>query len=71
MTIRKKQRPLKEYEIDVDVIDLDAYVAYHTRDHFPLIFEYEDEDVGIENSIILFYPDDPLDDFWFIGDDDE
>jgi hypothetical protein len=30
---KKVKRPLKDYEIDHDVIDLDTYVAFHTRNY--------------------------------------
>lgn len=45
---RKPSRKLKEYEIDVDVIDLDSYVAFHTQTY----------DISFEDSegYITFIP---------------
>lgn len=45
----KPQRKLKEFEVDVNVIDLDSYVAYHTK-------EYQPMDLN-EKDFIVFTPE--------------
>lgn len=50
---RKPDRKLKDYEIDVDVIDLDSYVAFYTQDYSPLTIEDED---GFE-QLLTFKPE--------------
>lgn len=49
MTRKKGKRPLKEYEIDHDVIDLDSYIDCYMREHGEA--DYED------SNFIVFIPD--------------
>ena len=57
---KNQKRKLKDYELDVDVIDLDSYVAFHTQNYN--YCDVDEEELENESNFISFTPEEPFDD---------